>query len=276
MKATCMVLGMLIALSGPGWAATNFDVRVITDNVNLRVRPDAGTEVVAQAHEGQILTVVQVEGIWRGVLAPTNAQVWVKSQFVKKGLVAGDKLKLRSGPGISFRDMGLIRGGTSVIELETHGEWVRIAPPGNLILWASESLVAPIAATTPKSQAEPCIKVLGSAPVAPVEIPAASPLPHDLPPGLAQESLASVLGQGAMVARTGTVERVPLAFLRGVDYRLVETRDGAKVMVCFLEGNDSQMPSLVGHRLIVKGREYWLKSQRFAVLYPELITPVVD
>ena len=170
MKATCMVLGMIIALSVPGWAITNFDVRVITDNVNLRVRPDAGTEVVAQAQDGQVLTVVQVEGDWRGVIAPTNAQVWVKSQFVKKGLVAGDKLKLRSGPGISYRDMGLIRGGTSVVEFETHGEWVRIAPPKDLVLWVSESLVVPIATKTPKPLAEPSDSVPGSAIVTQTEM----------------------------------------------------------------------------------------------------------
>jgi hypothetical protein len=32
----------------------------------------------------------------------------------------------------------------------------------------------------------------------------------------------------------------------------------------------------VGRRLSVKGREYWLKNQRYAVVYPELITPTVD
>ena len=61
-----------------------------------------------------------------------------------------------------------------------------------------------------------------------------------------------------------------------MDYRLVDVRDGTKVTVCFLEGNDGQMPSLVGRRLSVKGREYWLKNQRYAVIYPELITPTVN
>jgi hypothetical protein len=101
-------------------------------------------------------------------------------------------------------------------------------------------------------------------------------LTRELPPGLTLDKLAAVLGQGALVERTGTVERVPLAFFRGVDYRLMDVRDGTRVTVCFLEGNDSQMPSLVGRRLTVKGREYWLKNQRFAVVYPELLMPVAE
>ena len=61
-----------------------------------------------------------------------------------------------------------------------------------------------------------------------------------------------------------------------MDYRLVGLRDGVKVTVCFLEGNASQMPQLAGRRLMVKGREYWLKNRRYAVVYPELITPVAE
>jgi hypothetical protein len=36
------------------------------------------------------------------------------------------------------------------------------------------------------------------------------------------------------------------------------------------------MPSLVDRRLTVKGREYWLNNQRYAVIYPELITPLAE
>jgi SH3-like domain-containing protein len=270
-----IVIGMGASLAF-GQGVTNYEVRVTTGQVNLRARPEDGTEVVAQAQEGQSLTVVRMEKEWRGVLAPTNAQVWIKSEFVKKGLVSGDKIKLRSGPGISYRDIGFLKRDAAVREVEIHGEWTRIAPPAELILWVHESLVtsAAVAATNGLAATDPGPAATSA--VIHVESAAPPVLLRDLPAGLTKERLAAVLGQGAMVERSGTVERVPLAFLRGVDYRLVGLREGVKVTVCFLEGNESQMPQLVGRRLIVKGREYWLKNSRYAVVYPELITPVVE
>ena len=268
----CVMFG---AASVFGQGTTNFEVRAMADKVNLRARPTDGTEVVAQARDGQPLTVVQVEGEWRGVLSPTNAQVWIKSQFVKKGLVAGEKIKLRCGPGISYRDVGTLNKNTPVTELETHGEWIRIAAPSNLVLWVHESMVIPVILVATNSPVESESGHCASPVVTQAMASAMLLPPRDLPAGLTKEQLAPVLGQGVIVECSGTVERVPLAFLRGVNYRLVGIRDGIKVTVCFLEGNESQMPSLVGQRLIVKGREYWLKSQRYAVVYPELITPVL-
>jgi hypothetical protein len=272
MNMKWMILGLLGAGSVFGQGVTNLEVRTVADKVNLRVRPESGTEVVAQAGDGQTLVAIRVEGDWFGVLAPTNAGVWLKSQFVKDGVVTGDKIKLRSGPGISYRDVGLLRKGVSVTVRETRGEWLGIAPPADLILWVNRSLVQPVPVPIPEAS------FMASAPrtEGQQDVSAAAVLTRELPAGLTQDHLAPVLGQGALVERAGTVERVPLAFFRGVNYRLVDVRDGAKVTVCFLEGNDSQMPSLVGRRLHVKGREYWLKNQRYALVYPELITPTVD
>ena len=106
MRLNGMLLGVLLSGSCFSQAGTNFTVHATADKVNLRVRPDSGTEVAAQACEGQSLDVVRIQGEWMGVRAPTNAQVWVKSQFLGKGVVTGDKIKLRAGPGISYRDMG--------------------------------------------------------------------------------------------------------------------------------------------------------------------------
>lgn len=272
MNMKWMILGLLGAGSVFGQGVTNLEVRTLADKVNLRVRPESGTEVVAQAGDGQTLVAIRIEGEWLGVLAPTNAGVWVKSQFVKDGVVTGDKIKLRSGPGISYRDAGTLRKGVLVTVRETRGEWLRIAPPSDLVLWVNRSLVQPVPAPVPEAPlVTAATRIEGQG-----EVSATAVLTRELPAGLTKELLAPVLGQGALVERAGTVERVPLAFFRGVDYRLVDVRDGTKVTVCFLEGNDSQMPSLVGRRLSVKGREYWLKNQRYAVVYPELITPTVD
>jgi len=274
MKINWIALVLGSVLSAIAAEPTNFQVRVVADNVNLRVRPDAGTEVVAQVQEGQFLSVVRVDGDWLGILAPTNAGLWLKKQFVKGGMVTGDKIRLRSGPGISYRDVGTVSQGAVLTEIENHGDWLKVAAPPDFILWVSRMMVQsfetgaiPVAVQTtevPVSDAEKVALVTNA------------PLSRELPAGLSRDDLASVLGQGALVERSGTVERVPLAFFRGMDYRLVTMRNQQKVTLCYLRGNEAQMPSLVDRRLTVKGREYWLNNQRYAVVYPDLITPLAE
>jgi len=268
--ALVLVTGLAAAAAEP----TNFQVRVVADNVNLRVRPDAGTEVVSQVREGQLLTVIRVEGDWLGILAPTNTGLWIKKQFVKDGVVKGDKIRLRSGPGISYRDVGTVAQGAVLTELETHGEWLKVAAPADLMLWVSRTVVQPFDGGALPASGQP--QEQPGAGVEKVAVSTNVPLSRELPAGLTRDDLAPVLGQGTMVERSGMVERVPLAFFRGMDYRLVTMRNQEKVTLCYLRGNESQMPSLVDRRLTVKGREYWLNNQRYAVIYPELITPLTE
>lgn len=275
MKPSWIMLGMLMAGSSLLQAGTNFTVHATADNVNLRVRPDVGTEVVAQASKGQSLEVVRVEGEWMGVLAPTNARVWVKSQFISKGAVAADKIRLRAGPGISYRDVGVLKKEAPVVACESHGEWTRISPPSDLVVWVSSGMVTSLTAVAAASEPEDRRAVTAEKPAGDT-LTSDVELPRDLPAGLSRDQLSVVPGQGGVVERAGTVEQLPLAFLRDIQYRLVETQGGRKVTICFLQGNDRQMPSLVGRRLTVKGREYWLKSQHCSVVYPELITPVLE
>lgn len=249
-----------------------FTVHVNADKVNLRARPEAATEVVSQVHEGEALTVVRSEGEWFGVEAPSNAPVWVKSQFIRGGAVQADKVKLRSGPGISYRDLGTVKRNEAVVACEVHGEWTRVVPPAALVLWISTGCVERVAAeAVPPVEAAPPPRMADKAAAAeaPGEVRSS-----DLPPGLSLEQLAPGSGQGRPVEYQGMVERLPLAFIRQIQYRLVDTVEGKRVMRCYLQGNDEQMPQLAGRRLVIKGREYSLKGQKFPVVYPELLTPL--
>jgi hypothetical protein len=256
--------------------STNFQVRVIASDVNLRVRPDAGTEVVAQIQEGQLLSAVRIEGEWVGVLAPTNSGLWLKKQFLKGGVVTGDKIRLRSGPGISYRDVGTVIQGTALTELEVHGDWVKVVAPPDVVLWVNRTVIQPFernSASAPGPVPQATVAAIAGEPSAVVTN---VPLMQELPVGLSRDDLSPVLGQGALVERSGTVERVPLAFFRGEKFRLVAMRNDRKVTVCYLRGNEAQMPSLVDRRMTVKGREYWVSRHPQAVLYPELVTPLSE
>lgn len=273
-----IVIGLMGAMPVWGQTVTNLDLHATSDGVNLRARPDAQTEVVAQAHEGQVLSAIRVEGEWFGVLAPTNAGVWIKSVFVTNGVVTGNNIRLRSGPGIGYRDVGVVRKGDVATRQDAHGEWLKIAPPTNLVLWVNRSVVeaGAVDAEANMPALEPTAATAATAPTdGQIEVSTNAVLSHDLPAGLTTDQLAPALGQGATVGRTGVVERVPLALFRGADYRLIETREGHDVTLCYLKGNDIQMASLTGRRMSIKGRQYRLIKLRYPLVYPDLIAPVL-
>jgi hypothetical protein len=227
---------------------------------------------------GTLVTVRRTDGEWAQVAMPTNAGVWVNAAFIKDGMVTADRLLVRSGPGATFRDIGSVCRGETLVTLETRGEWIRCRPPADTAVWITLVLLAPV---TPEPLAPPGVET--PAPAMVVEtvggttnVAGSGPGTVVLPAGLIREELAAVLGQGATVERQGTVDRVPVAFIHCSPYRLVTTEDGRSTTVCFLRGNDEQMPSLVGRRLQVRGREFWLRAETYPLLFPDEIKPLAD
>ena len=266
-----------VAVAGP----SNGMFRVTTDRVNLRVRPVPDAEVVGQVATGTVVNVRRVEGDWAQIVPPTNIGVWVKATLVKDGVVTNDRVSVRGGPGTTFRDIGTVHRGTRLTALETRGDWLKCQPPEGVSLWISVALIVPVSpAVAPKpvlmSQAVPV--------AAPVAAPVTSVMPRGesgpgstvLPPGLARQELAMVMGQGSIADYQGTVDRVPISFLHCSSYRLVVTDGGRTRTVCYLRGNDEQMPSFMGRRLAVRGREFWLKAEKVPLLYLDEVKPIVD
>jgi len=237
---------------------------------------------------GTVVDVRRVEGDWAQVVPPTNIGVWVNAAFVKNGVVATDRLIVRGGPGATFRDIGTARRGARLVPLETVGEWLKCQPPDGVTLWVSLPLIAPVPPVVVVDRTAALQQLaaeVASVATSGVEVVAATnaaprvdsgPGTAVLPPGLVREELASVLGQGAVVERQGKVDRVPLAFLHCASYRLVSLDGGRVTTVCYLRGNDEQMPSLMGRRLSVRGKEYWLKAEKAPLLYPDEVKPLVD
>jgi uncharacterized protein YraI len=219
------------------------------------------------------------ENEWLQVLAPANAAVWVKAEFIKDGKAAVDRVNLRSGPGTTYRSIGTLPENQRVVAVETRGDWLRIAPPEGLTVWISGKVVVPVeavAAPPVPSVAPVAMTATGvvdrhEEPATEPAITTGRPLVRALPAGITASQLAPVLGQGAVIEREGVLERVPLAVLRGSEFRLVETRDEEKTTVCHLRGNEAQLKPLLGRRLIAKGRGFWLKGDDFPVVFPETL-----
>jgi uncharacterized protein YgiM (DUF1202 family) len=111
-------------------------------HVNIRGRSTILSEALTRANKGDMVTVLeQVENKWaKGddmkqwarIAYPSNATVWVFASLVDSNkTVTVPKLNLRGGPGENFSIVGHLTKGTTVKEISTKGEWMRIEPPAN-------------------------------------------------------------------------------------------------------------------------------------------------
>lgn len=57
---------------------------VTAENVNVRVAPKLGADVVGQVNEGMFLVVTSSEGEWYEVRPPSTTSAWVHRDFVER------------------------------------------------------------------------------------------------------------------------------------------------------------------------------------------------
>lgn len=134
--------------------------------------------------------------------------------------------------------------------------------------------LAPMPATTvaivPPSKPEPEVK-----PPSPLPKPGESVTPVQAgvftpPPGL---DLVPTTGQGRWCEVEGLLRPKDFFFRAPSDFRLVTFKGGDRnsVTICFIKGNQAQLEALMYRHLIISGREYWVKRQKYPVLIPERI-----
>jgi len=105
-------------------------------------------------------------------------------------------------------------------------------------------------------------------PSQPAVPPASSPpsVPEDL-------KLIPLEGQGKMVQREGVLRLAGFVFGRPSRYRLVRQEGNRIETLCYVRGNNAQLSTFTGRRLLVRGREYWVQGVRDPVVIPEQIIP---
>ena len=222
-----------------------------------------------------------------------------------------NKVNVRAGAGINFNIVGQLSPGEKIEIRGTHAEWVKIAPPEACSLWIARELVKeipkmyvepaklekartesanpilPVAAVKTPPLAPPSQPVAvakppeplpkKSAPVLPVIESTPSPAPPPAAPSVFFTPLGLDLvpgrGQGSWREVEGILRTKDYIFRAPSDFRLV-ARVGDKknsTTICFVKGNQVQLEALVYRRLIISGREYWVKRQKYPVIIPERI-----
>ncbi len=269
-------------------------VKVLKNNVNMRAKPDKTSEVVGQISENDELVVKSMGVEWVEIVPPPLVDFWMLADYIHEGVVKGEKVNVRTGPGINFSIAGQLSRGTAVTVRGSHAQWVSIAPPEICSLWINKALVEVVAdetlvsmytgeqgkdeqLTTDKSmKIKPLIQV-ESASVSVVltsesdmaERTDDTTLSIKPPPDL---DLIPSPGQGQWKQFEGVLRPRTQFFRVPSKYRLVVyDQDKNAITICYVKGNNAQLKALLNRSMVISGREYWVCRARYPVLVPERI-----
>ncbi len=132
----------LLPVVSPAFAeVTSAPGTVVGDNVNMRVSPGLRSEVVGQLERGEEVRVLLTDGEWCAIIPPGEMFGWVSSQYITDGRVAGSRVNVRSGPGVSYGRLTYLRKGIEVDVLEEKEGWVKINLPKTGRLWVSARFI---------------------------------------------------------------------------------------------------------------------------------------
>ena len=302
----CLVVAGWGLASVVGAESVPIKIKVLKNNVNLRAKPVATSEVVGQLTEGTILSARTLDKDWVELVPPLQVDGWVLTEYVKEGAIQSkQKVNVRSGPGINYSIMGQLNQGDTVEQRGAHQEWAKIAPPNSCSVWVSRSMVlvlsdkpeAPVKAETHEPAAVAAVRPTPGKPAmdpaakAPIPEPtvALQPTLPPLPPASAPTLAVDVLtpphpeppvdldlvptpGQGQAKEFTGVLRPKEFLFRSPSPFRLVVyDSDQRPTTLCFIKGNSAQLNGLMNRTMTIIGREYWVKAQKFPVLVPERI-----
>ncbi len=238
---------------------------VLVPNVNVRAGPGENHAILGKLSPGDVIQQRGELGDWIKIAPPTSASLWVSASLVKLPEPPPPP------PPAAPRQEALAQAPkapevSAEIPEPVVSEAEAAQPPMAAGL-ATVTLTLPLPASTP----EPPLTA-GAGPfmvttlvVDATSAPDASAQSISIPEGY---SLLPVAGQGLAKSREGRLRLVGYIFRSPTRYRLV-TEQGETI--CYLDGNQSQLRTLLGRRMRIMGREFWVKGKDQPLLTVERI-----
>ncbi len=157
---------------------------VAVDNLNVRGQAGLKGEFITHLAKGSTVNVLSQINLdkpkagepsaWAKISLPTNALVWVRSEFVDatNKTVLPKKLNLRAGPGENYSVLGVVERGTAVTEVITKGDWTQIDPPASAYafvaaLYLKQESSGTLAATNMPASPETAVTPIAAIPEPP-------------------------------------------------------------------------------------------------------------
>jgi uncharacterized protein YraI len=281
-------LGCLIAQAAGLHAETG---TVQGTRCNVRALPETKAEVVTQLNKGDTVTILEHKTVttggqqdaWLRIAMPPSGKCFVSAQFVKDGVITGDDLYVRCGPGTRFREVGKLPKGHKVEIVATQGEWVQIKPTSHCSAWISADLVAI------ELPAAPPVPAIVPAPIAPAETPAATKEPStavERPPMIVAVTPAPA-APAVQVTETGPAEFIHYAVKEGIlksvpnaesapgAYQLM-TMERNRIVhrICYLDTTKMNLGRFENKKVRVFGNIRWREKERDPVMIVERVDMV--
>jgi hypothetical protein len=291
MRRSVFILIALFFVVGAHLGRAGGKLRVKGNGVCLRARPDREAKTLAQVNHGDILeSAGDSEEGWFAVVPPPTTDLWVYGELIRDGVVSVSRLRVRGGPGVNYRDVGVLTKGQKVTVRGQYAEWLKIAPPAQAALWINADFVTPVADPKPRPAPRPKLThrpeprpkpaVRPPPPKPPVaakpipapivkapplvEVPRDKPERTPLPTALIGRTLVESRPQGHSIEYVGVMRPSAPVPRRPSRYRLVRyDAQGRARTICYVVGNDRQLASIVGRTMLVSGREYWIQGVRY-------------
>jgi uncharacterized protein YgiM (DUF1202 family) len=246
---------------------------------NLNVRGQAGLkgEFLTHLSTGDSVMVLSQINLdkhklgepaqWAKIAFPTNAQIWVRAQFIDASnqVVLPKKLNLRAGPSENYSVLGVIERGTPVSEIVTKNGWMRIVPTTNAYAFvaamylrqeASGNLATNTAPSTETetpmttnsvTEQEPIVTEPTNTMTMPEAVdtnaPAAAEVDTNLPPPPPR-----------VVTHEGVVRHVE-SIIAPTDYELYDPKTGQEINYLYTTATNLDLGRYKGMRIVVTGEE---------------------
>lgn len=186
-----------VALDEPAVTLVPGPAEVAADNVNVRGQAGLKGEFIVHLSKGDavnVLTQINLDkhevdepAQWAKISYPTNAHVWVNSQFVDAAdkTVKARRLNLRAGPSENYSVVGVVEHGTALDVVSTKGDWTEIEPPTNAYAFMAAMYLKQEASGTLAANVPPSTETQPVVPAPqpqPEQQPVPQPAPQPVPP----------------------------------------------------------------------------------------------
>lgn len=126
--------------SGPE-QVLSISATVTANRVNVRAGKGLNFEILCQLNKGNGITLIEKNTSWYKMKLPKNASCFVHKGYILNETVQANSLRVRSGAGLNYTVLGMLKKGQKVKALKLEGDWLKIAPPNNCFGWIAKQYV---------------------------------------------------------------------------------------------------------------------------------------